>query len=167
MDAFCAKYDAAGNLVFARKAGGAGTDAGTGITVDNTGSVYVAGVFSDGAVFDGDDQATAHTAAGGKDLFIAGYDGDGNFVAVVKAGGAGDDMIRGLMPASDGQFVAPAHLASAAELKFSGSMAWDLALNALAVPAPVVGIPGDVSRNGTLGVEDALGILQIVSGLRP
>src|SRR5690606_8123808 len=47
-DVFVAKYDVDGDYVWARSMGGASADIGYTIAVDvNTGSVYVAGAFSD------------------------------------------------------------------------------------------------------------------------
>jgi hypothetical protein len=46
LDAFVAKHDAAGNFIWARRAGGAGADIGTSIAVDHAGVVYAGGWFS-------------------------------------------------------------------------------------------------------------------------
>jgi hypothetical protein len=45
-DAFAAKLNSAGNLVYATYMGGAGQDAGTGIAIDSTGNAYVGGYTS-------------------------------------------------------------------------------------------------------------------------
>lgn len=44
-DAFIAKYDALGNFLWAKSAGGTATDVGSSVTVDQTGNVYLGGSF--------------------------------------------------------------------------------------------------------------------------
>lgn len=52
-DIFLAKYDANGNLLWAKSYGGKSYEAGEGITVDNAGNVYVTGFYeSDSVSFD-------------------------------------------------------------------------------------------------------------------
>ena len=65
-DAFFAKYDPLGTLVWAQSAGGTGEDAGFDCTVDGSGNVVGTGQFSNVARFDG----TNLTSAGGFDAFI-------------------------------------------------------------------------------------------------
>ncbi len=45
IDIFVAKYDAAGALVWAKRAGGTGSDFGRGTAVDGSGNSYVTGFF--------------------------------------------------------------------------------------------------------------------------
>jgi Beta-propeller repeat len=51
-DVYVAKLNTAGNLVWAKQAGGAGVDGVRGLTVDKAGNVYVAGQFTGTADFD-------------------------------------------------------------------------------------------------------------------
>src|SRR5882672_6822469 len=50
-DVFIAKYGAAGNLVWARRAGGNGDEEANAIAVDRAGNVYITGAFDDNATF--------------------------------------------------------------------------------------------------------------------
>lgn len=50
-DVFLSKLDSAGNWLWAKKTGGAGTDAGHGITLDDDGACYVTGFYYDYAEF--------------------------------------------------------------------------------------------------------------------
>jgi hypothetical protein len=66
-DVFVARYNAAGTLTWVHRAGGVGDDSGSGVAVDKSGNVIVAGTFEDGAVFG----TTTLPNAGGNDVFIA------------------------------------------------------------------------------------------------
>src|SRR3569832_403531 len=50
-DVFIVKYDNAGNCIWVKDAGGSLADIGNGITIDNSGNVFVSGVFSGCVVF--------------------------------------------------------------------------------------------------------------------
>jgi hypothetical protein len=82
-DAFVARYDAAGNFVWARSMGGAGDDAGFRITTGSDGTVYVAGFFSGTATFG----TTTLTGPGATDAFVARLDANGNFLWAASLGG--------------------------------------------------------------------------------
>lgn len=83
-DIFIAKYDTAGNFLWARKAGGTGTDVSFSIATDGSGNAYTVGWFLSTATFSG----TSVTALGTQDIFLAKYDGNGNFLWARQAGGS-------------------------------------------------------------------------------
>lgn len=86
---FIAKYDSAGNYIWAKTAGGTKDDSGEGIIVDKNNNVYVTGAFySDTAIFND----TSIISAGGYDIFIAKYNYNGDFIWVRRAGGIGPDI---------------------------------------------------------------------------
>ncbi|MEO5804693.1 MAG: SBBP repeat-containing protein, partial [Verrucomicrobiota bacterium] len=87
-DMFLAKYDVDGNFLWARRAGGTNTDYANGVSADANGNVFVTGVFSSAANFGG----VTLTNAGNKDIFIAKYDGAGNFLWARRAGSTGTDV---------------------------------------------------------------------------
>ena len=66
-DGFIAKLDANGNWVWAMRAGGAGNDAGWGISTDDIGNSYLIGAFS----LESDFGATILTSLGERDVVVA------------------------------------------------------------------------------------------------
>lgn len=88
-DIFVAKCDAAGQYVWAIRAGSAeNSDEGYKITVDAAGDAYVTGRFKGAAQFD----SQVLTSAGEFDVFVAKLDGDtGQFLWAQQIGGAGND----------------------------------------------------------------------------
>jgi gliding motility-associated-like protein len=73
IDVFTAKYDSGGNVIWAKKGSGRYTDRGTEITTDQSGSVYVAGQFSDTITFD-----VVHYNYTFNTLFLIKYDSSGS-----------------------------------------------------------------------------------------
>lgn len=86
-DILVAKYDADGNLVWARNAGGSGYDYGHSLVVASDGVAYVTGTFEKEADFN---QITL-ASRGQSDLFLAKYDSNGDVVWATQAGGASQD----------------------------------------------------------------------------
>jgi len=69
-DIFIAKYDAAGDVLWAKSAGGTNYDSGNSVTTDVSGNVFVTGYFSSPTIALG---TTIITNAGSSDIFIAKY----------------------------------------------------------------------------------------------
>ena len=90
-DIFVAKYDAAGNVLWARSAGGTGNDVPKGIAVDIGGNSYITGPFET-ATFG----PFTLISGGVRDIFVAKYDTDGNVLWARSAGGTGDDSPEGI-----------------------------------------------------------------------
>ena len=96
-DIFVAKYDASGDLVWAKRAGGTSNDQGRGIAVDGSGNSFVTGSFQDPATFGpGETNETTLTSAGGSDIFVAKYDASGDLVWAKRAGGTSFESGRGI-----------------------------------------------------------------------
>jgi hypothetical protein len=91
-DAFIAKYDGSGNVLWAKQTGGAGLEMGRGIAVDQSGNCYITGYFDGSASFG----TTTLTSNGSYDVFIAKYDNAGNFQWASRAGGTGEDYGRNI-----------------------------------------------------------------------
>lgn len=93
-DIFVAKYDAAGNVLWAENAGGTGTDVGSSVGTDHLGNVYVTGNFGSKTITLG--KTTLNNAAGAvaQDIFLAKYDASGNAVWAISAGGDNHDYGR-------------------------------------------------------------------------
>ncbi len=83
-DLFVAKYDANGNILWAKRAGGTADDRGSGIAMDNAGNNIITGWFS-GSITSG---STTLTSLGGTDILISAYDAGGNVLWAKRAGGS-------------------------------------------------------------------------------
>jgi hypothetical protein len=85
-DIFLVKYDAGGNVLWAKSAGGTGYESGNSVAVDASGSAYVTGYYSSPSVIFGSDTLTN---PGNGDIFLAKYDAGGNILWAKSAGGTG------------------------------------------------------------------------------
>jgi hypothetical protein len=102
-DAFVARYGADGVLLWAKRAGGAGSDEFSAVAALPDGSFLVAGIASDGAVF-GAGEAN-ETTLDGTALFVARYERDGTFAWVRTAAAGGGTTPTDLALFPDGSFV--------------------------------------------------------------
>lgn len=105
-DAYLAKYDPSNNLLWSKAIGGSSGDFGNAVRTDNTGNIYVSGVFEGTAEFDGEGGSFQLTSGGGRDGFIAKYDPDGNFVWAKSYGAAGSDAVQALSVGPNGELAA-------------------------------------------------------------
>ena len=114
-DAFVARYNRAGTLLWVRQAGGFTNDDARGVATDGQGNAYVTGGFGEVATFS---QFTLKSA-GQSDIFVAKYDPEGQLLWVRQAGGSGVDLGRGIAldgAAFDAPHSAPWELSAAAGL---------------------------------------------------
>jgi hypothetical protein len=93
LDVFVARHDAAGNFVWAERAGGAGTDIGTSIAVDHAGTVYAGGFFSGQPGFFGN---FLLPASGNGNSYVAELSPDGTVLTAVAS--------QNLSPNADREF---------------------------------------------------------------
>lgn len=93
IDIFLAKYDAAGNYVWAKRMGGTSTDQGYALAADAAGNIYITGHFQ-GTNVDFDPNAGTQnlSSAGVSDVFLAKYDASGNYVWAKKMGGTSSEI---------------------------------------------------------------------------
>lgn len=94
-DVIVSKLTSDGISVWNKSFGGAGEDAGRGVTLDTKGNIYLTGSFSDKITFS-DPNATAITAAGATDIFLVKYSTSGDLVWARRAGGISIDEARGI-----------------------------------------------------------------------
>lgn len=87
-DVFIVKYDSSGNVIWAKSAGGSGSDEGTSITTDASGNIYLAGYFGSNTINFG---SITLIRNGSYDIFLAKYDSSGNVMWAKSIGGNGDD----------------------------------------------------------------------------
>jgi hypothetical protein len=101
-DVFFAKYDAEGNLVWARSIGSAGGDSGTDIWIDEDGNVVLSGVFI--AEMDADPGPGIYNlfSVDNNDGFLAKYTPDGNFIWAFNLGSPNFERCRAVTGDFDG-----------------------------------------------------------------
>ncbi|WKZ38736.1 MAG: S-layer homology domain-containing protein [Anaerolineales bacterium] len=85
-DIFVAKYDSAGNLIWAKGIGGTGLDFGTAVVVDASNNVYVTGLFTNTVDFD-PGAGIFNLSASSNDIFLLKLDSHGGFLWAKKMGG--------------------------------------------------------------------------------
>lgn len=90
MDAFIVKYDASGNVIWAKSAGGTLNDYPKSISTDVTGNIYVTGFFTSATISFGANTLT-NVSANKTDIFIVKYDLIGNVIWAKSAGGTLND----------------------------------------------------------------------------
>ncbi|MGK7872445.1 MAG: SBBP repeat-containing protein [Xenococcaceae cyanobacterium] len=100
-DAFVAKYDSNGNLLWAKSFGDSNYDAIASLAVDSENNLYVGGGFRDTLDID-KDGTNDFTSKGESDVFIAKYDSSGNLLGASSFGGTGIDGVSGIAVDSAG-----------------------------------------------------------------
>lgn len=96
-DAFAAKYDLNGNLVWVKQFGQAGIATAYSITVDNSGNVYTSGYFNTSIDLNPGAGTLIKTSAGLYDLFISKLNSAGDFVWGLSIGGTGEDVVKSVV----------------------------------------------------------------------
>ena len=95
-DAFVARLDANGALSYASYLGGSGTDVATGLAIDVSGSIYVAG-YTSSVNFPATSGAAQTVYAGGTDAFLVKLaPGGASLTYATLLGGAGNDAANGI-----------------------------------------------------------------------
>jgi hypothetical protein len=89
-DIWFAKYDLNGNLLWAKSEGYKNSEKGLSITHDSNNNIYVAGYFTDTTKING----SFVFGKGGRDIFVAKYDANGNFLWVRTAGSTARDEVK-------------------------------------------------------------------------
>lgn len=89
-DIYVVKYDSAGNLLWARRAGGSYHDTALHIAVDAAGNCYVPGFFRGTADFGSFNVTDASTLY--SDSYLAKYDSTGNVLWIETGGGPKNDV---------------------------------------------------------------------------
>jgi hypothetical protein len=90
-DVYIVKYDASGNVTWAKSAGGTGGDRARSISTDASGNVYVTGMYGDSPSITFGTFTLTNALAVNDDFFIVKYDASGNVIWARGAGGMGND----------------------------------------------------------------------------
>ncbi|WP_276485811.1 SBBP repeat-containing protein [Paraflavitalea pollutisoli] len=97
VDCYIAKYNAAGQLLFARRIGNTSSTQGKGIATDAAGNIYVTGSFSGTVDLDPGTGTANRTATGSSDdIFLLKLNSSGNYVNAVIFGGTSYDVISAM-----------------------------------------------------------------------
>ena len=99
-DIFIVKYDASGNVLWAKSAEGTWYDLSYGVCTDVIGNVFITGAFYSPTITFGTTTLTNVNAA--NDIFIVKYDASGNVLWAKSAGGAGSDLSSGVCTNASG-----------------------------------------------------------------
>lgn len=178
-DIYVAKYDAAGALQWATRVGGTGDDLVSGIAVDASGNLGVAGGYSGTAAFG----TTTLASAGGLDMFVGELNTNGAWQWAARVAGAADELGQSVGFDTAGNLYAVGYYASASVavtgtsttyanpaqvssllVKYTSSGAWQAALrltstnslfaNALTIDSSNnLYLFGDFSGTATLGAS--------------
>lgn len=117
-DMFVAKYDANGNILWVKNAGGAGDDEAKAVMCDGLGNIYVCGMYSDGAIFGTVTYTTANTPYGKfYDGYVAKYDPEGTLLWLRKIEGDYDDVAWSITKDNGGKIYVSGEFSGA---KFDG-----------------------------------------------
>jgi hypothetical protein len=100
-DAFIANYDASGNALWARRAGGTSNVQGSAICINNQGESIVTGIFNETVNFG----SSTFTTAGSNDIFIAKYDAMGNLLWAKQLGGSSSDECYDIATSNSNSFI--------------------------------------------------------------
>ena len=101
-EVFVARYDPDGTLAWAKRAGGLNNDRAYAIAAYTDGSFVVTGHFGGAATF-GPGEVNETTLTGiGTEVFVARYNPDGSLAWAKRAGGAADDIGKGIAALPDG-----------------------------------------------------------------
>ena len=95
-DFYIAKYTNTGNLIWAKRMGGASPQLAIELITDNNGYCYVTGIFDGTCDFDPSSSVNSLTSNGAHDAYIAKYDTSGNYVWAIGYGSTGDDQGYGV-----------------------------------------------------------------------
>lgn len=123
VDAIISKFDASGNILWAKQFGGNDYDQITDLIVDNAGNVYACGYFSS-TNFDADPGAGVQNLAGNAEqAWILKLDTDGNLVWAYGLGSTGTDKATVLDFDTNGNIVIGGTFANTVDFNFGAGTA--------------------------------------------
>jgi hypothetical protein len=93
---YVVKFDANGNVIWAKSSGGTEKDFASGVITDDQGNVYVTGYYSSAFISFGATTLNNSNGFSTYDLFIVKYNASGNILWAKTAGGWGDDIAYGI-----------------------------------------------------------------------
>lgn len=109
-DIYVIKYDANGNIMWAKSVGGSGSDEGRFVNSDLTGNILLTGKFSSPNITFG---TTTLTSLGSDDIFLAKFDTNGNTIWARSAGGTNTEVGESVDTDYNGNIFLTGHFTSA------------------------------------------------------
>ncbi len=163
-DMFVVKYDANGNVLWAKSMGGTQFEAGNNIMLVENGNIIVAGTLESSSVVIGD---TVLSTRGGEDILLVKYDANGNVLWARNEGGNSHEHIGDLKKTTEkyiltGDFLSPSITLGNIILTNAGSS--DMFITAFDTYGnfhSALSIGGILWDDGTIGVADANGNVYI------
>jgi len=101
-DIFLVKYDASGNVLWAKSAGGLAYDIINSIAVDASGNVFISGSYSSASITFGTTTITNASGTGTYCIFIAKFNSSGTALWAKSPGGNSQDNVNGLTTDASG-----------------------------------------------------------------
>jgi len=95
-DIFVAKYDSAGNPLWAKRAGGTYPEEANSITIDANGNSYITGYFGSPSISFGSVVLTNASSTGTEDVFVTKYEPSGSVLWAKNTGGSGSDWANAI-----------------------------------------------------------------------
>ena len=115
-DAYVAKLDSSGSVVWAKGFGGTGADTVRDLTVDSSGNLVLVGDFTGAVDFDPSAAVVTRTSAGNTDIFITQLTNAGNFLSAATYGGVNLDIARQVEFDSSGNKYVSGYFATTTQL---------------------------------------------------
>jgi hypothetical protein len=91
-DIFLCKFMSNGQLEWGRAIGGSGSDESRSLVLDEDGNIWITGTFNGTVDFDPGNGVENLSSLGSRDIFLAKYDQDGDYLWAGAMGGSGDDV---------------------------------------------------------------------------
>ena len=110
-DIFILKYDANGNVLWVKSAGGTSNEQGESIAADADGNVMITGFFSSPSIIFGNTTLT-NTVTSGQGIFVVKYDVSGNVLWAKSAVGNSNNVGRGICALANGNILVAGLFAS-------------------------------------------------------
>ncbi len=93
-DVLLLKMDSSGNYLWVKHYGSTGDDSAASVAVDETGKIYILGIFNEHVDFDPGAEENTQASAGLYDIFLQCLTTDGDYEYAHKIGGSGLDQAR-------------------------------------------------------------------------
>ncbi len=142
-DTFILKLGSSGNFLWAKRIGGEGEDKGIAISLDRTGNIHTAGIFTGTVNFNPNMETPSFTSIGLADIFISKLDSSGNapLVAKVSSGTVANSKVVTIPSGVKEAAMAATSVLPAIKLNFGGTVPTTVTVKPTTNPAPSSATP--------------------------